>query len=73
MKKLTLQLETLKVESFEPARIPRGRGTVQAHLSSADRWQCDAACMSGQYCHSASGCMSYEQTCFCGDSEVPCA
>ncbi|HEX6039480.1 hypothetical protein [Longimicrobium sp.] len=72
MKKLSLRLDALTVESFEPARIQQGRGTVQAHLSSADRYQCDAACMSGQYCLSASGCMSHEQTCFC-DSAINCA
>ena len=71
MKKLSLRLDSLNVETFEPARLPQGRGTVQAHLSSADRWQCDAACMSAQYCQSASGCMSHERTCFC-DSEIAC-
>lgn len=72
MKKLSLKLDALTVESFETTQMGEQRGTVQAHFSSADRLQCDDACMSGEYCLSASGCMSHENTCFC-ESAINCA
>jgi hypothetical protein len=35
MKKLTLDLDALRVDSFEPAGLEAGKGTVQAHDGDA--------------------------------------
>jgi hypothetical protein len=76
MKKLKLELDALKVETFEAERTPAPRGTVQAHASSGDggifecanqcvvaypsAFACDSQRCSGWECNSASGCVSYE-------------
>lgn len=51
MKKMKLRLETLEVESFEPAGADGGRGTVRGHLTAyyelcypGDTWQATCTC-----------------------------
>lgn len=79
MKKLTLNLEALRVETFEAERPPEPRGTVQGHFTSGPI-ACQDQCMtgggcsdfgcpseqcSGAACNSLAGCVSYERTCGC--------
>lgn len=73
MKKLTLDLDALQVETFEAERAPEARGTVQAHFTSGP-FACQGACITGggcsdfcpsehcsaRECNSLSGCVSYE-------------
>lgn len=75
MKKLKLDPDALRVETFEAQRAPEPRGTVQAHASSGDGgiFECANQCFSivsamncpSQHCsawecNSLSGCVSYE-------------
>ena len=76
MKKLKLDLDALRVETFEAERTPEPRGTVHARYTSgpiACQDQCitgGGACgtgfacpsehCSGWECNSLSGCVSYE-------------
>lgn len=46
MKKLKLEPETLRVETFEPERASGERGTVRGHASSAP-YACQFMCFSG--------------------------
>jgi hypothetical protein len=44
MKKLSLKLDTLSVQSFETLPTPSGRGTVQARGSETDLLSCGGSC-----------------------------
>jgi hypothetical protein len=75
MKKLRLQVESLRVESFDTREQPRGRGTVQAHdtnggtchLSECGATYCATNCY--PYCPGAD---TYQQTCACESKPSAC-
>lgn len=70
MKKLTLELDELSVETFETAELEEAPGTVLGYASTGGgpvncQDQCVSYPCSGDFCQSASGCISYERTCEC--------
>ena len=69
MKKLKLEIESLEVESFEPAAADGDRGTVRGHLSAyyelcheGDTWQqsctCEATCNAATCYNCSAACPS---------------
>ncbi|HEU4882462.1 MAG TPA: hypothetical protein VFT45_09465 [Longimicrobium sp.] len=74
MKKLRLQVESLRVESFTPRQEPSVRGTVQAHHTDGETCHisaCGTYCATNcwPYCASAETCA---QTCACESKPSAC-
>lgn len=61
MKKMRLDVEELAVESFEPERISRGRGTVNGHAQHTDPKVCLPS--ANWYCSVGDGCTWGVYTC----------
>jgi hypothetical protein len=73
MKKLKLDLDGLQVQTFTTEPQPKSRGTVRGFDStSGGPWGCQDACMSGEYCNSASGCDTHELACMGTQTEISC-
>ncbi len=84
MAKLKLEMESLKVETFETVRDESKKGTVlgfdytsgplecmdACYSAGCSNFECPSEMCSGFYCQSLSGCESYENTCFCETHET---
>ena len=58
MKKLSLEIEALAVETFETGAEARGRGTVRAHVATGSGATCVYHCtFAGDTCQNA--CFTY--------------
>jgi hypothetical protein len=75
MRKLTLDVDALAVESFETARGAAGAGTVQGRAAgviqnpqpnTSEIWSCNGTCIT---CTDCNTCISCPGTCF----DVSCA
>lgn len=64
MRKLSLSLDDLELQSFEVLRtVPAARGTVAGHLDDAshDEFACSTACATQIY--TCAGCETYDEPC----------
>ena len=74
MRKISLDVNALKVETFETADDqPQARGTVEGHaptqLISCPQTQCGAGCASGAApCYPTLAWTNGQHACFCNDT-----
>ena len=71
MRKISLDVDELKVESFETEDAAEERGTVHGHISqfSCPRTQCGEQCPSGPMpCYPTLAWTNGQVACFCDDT-----
>ena len=70
MRKITLDVNALRVESFETVDESKARGTVQGYYTqvTCPQTQCGAQCPSGPMpCHDTVAWTNGQVACFCND------